>query len=79
MTPACTRPTAVPPERALNGRRPRICGFSISVWNMKRALAYGTVTASLTVEGFGVDCIARADRETIERRYQELQQFIAGV
>src|SRR5262245_15982634 len=52
---------------------------SISVWNMKRALAYGTVTASLTVEGFGVDRIAHADRETIERRYQELQQFIAGV
>ncbi|HZN39130.1 MAG TPA: PfkB family carbohydrate kinase [Planctomycetota bacterium] len=52
---------------------------SVSVWNMKRALAYGTVTASLTVEGFGVDRIASADRETIERRYQELQSFIASV
>ena len=51
---------------------------SISVWNLKRALAYGTVTASLTVEGFGVDAIAAADRATIEQRYQELQQFVAG-
>ena len=51
---------------------------SISVWNLKRAVAYGTVTASLTVEGFGVDAIAAADRETIERRYHELQQFVAS-
>ena len=51
---------------------------SVSLWNMKRAVAYGTVTASLTVEGFGVERIARADRETVERRYQELQQFVGG-
>ncbi|MCA8975229.1 MAG: sugar kinase [Planctomycetes bacterium] len=51
---------------------------SISVWNLKRAVAYGTVTASLTVEGFGVDALAAADRTTIERRYHELQQFVAG-
>ncbi len=50
----------------------------VSLGNMKRAVAYGTVTASLTVEGFGVDRLARADRETVERRYQELQQFVAG-
>ncbi len=51
---------------------------SISLWNVKRAVAYGTVTASLTVEGFGVESIARADRETVERRYHELQQFVSG-
>ncbi|MCA8951173.1 MAG: sugar kinase [Planctomycetes bacterium] len=51
---------------------------SISVWNLKRAVAYGTVAASLTVEGFGVDRIAAAERTTIERRYHELQQFVAS-
>jgi sugar/nucleoside kinase (ribokinase family) len=51
---------------------------SISLWNMKRAVAYGTVTASLTVEGFGVDRLAAADRETVERRFHELQQFVSG-
>jgi len=46
--------------------------------NMKRAVAYGTVLASLTVEGFGVDRLASTDRATVERRYHELQQFVAG-
>ena len=51
---------------------------TISLWNMKRAVAYGTVTASLTVEGFGVERIAGTDRETVDRRYHELQQFVSG-
>lgn len=49
---------------------------TVSLWNMKRALAYGTVTASLTVEALGVDRIAEADRATVERRYQDLLQFV---
>jgi cytidine kinase len=51
---------------------------TVTLWNMKRAVAYGTVTASLTVEGFGVECIANADRGVVERRYHELQQFVSG-
>jgi sugar/nucleoside kinase (ribokinase family) len=51
---------------------------TISLWNMKRAVAYGTVTASITVEGFGVESLANADRAKVERRYHELQQFVAG-
>lgn len=51
---------------------------TISLWNMKRAVAYGTVTASLNVEGFGVERIAAADRETVERRFHELQQFVTA-
>ncbi len=50
---------------------------NITVWNMKRAMAYGTVAASIVVEGFGVQTIADATRELIERRYQELIQFIS--
>ncbi len=51
---------------------------AVTLWNMKRAVAYGTVTASLTVEGFGVERIAAADRAMVERRFQELQQFVAN-
>lgn len=52
---------------------------SISLANMQRAVAYGTVTASLTVEGFGVGQLADADRAAVERRYAELMQFVSGV
>ncbi|MBP8302243.1 MAG: sugar kinase [Planctomycetes bacterium] len=51
---------------------------TVTLWNMKRAVAYGTVTASLTVEGFGVERIANADRGIVERRFHELQQFVSG-
>lgn len=50
---------------------------SLSLWNMKRAMAYGTVCASLTVEGFGVDRLAGVQRDDLERRYQELIQFVS--
>ncbi|MBK8101186.1 MAG: sugar kinase [Planctomycetes bacterium] len=50
---------------------------TVSLWNMKRAIAYGTVTASLTVEGFGVDRLAAVDRAAVERRYHELLQFVS--
>ncbi|MHC5063888.1 MAG: PfkB family carbohydrate kinase [Planctomycetota bacterium] len=50
---------------------------SLSLWNMKRAMAYGTVTASLTVEAFGVDRLAASKRVDVERRYQELIQFVS--
>lgn len=49
---------------------------SLNVGHMKRAMAFGTVTASVTVEGFGVDAIAACDRQKIERRYHDLVQFV---
>ena len=52
---------------------------SISLPNMQRAVAYGTVTASLTVEGFGVDRLAEADRAAVDQRYEELRQFVSGI
>jgi sugar/nucleoside kinase (ribokinase family) len=52
------------------------CG-SLSLWNMKRAIAYGTVTASFTVEKFGLDGIASVSREELERRFEELVQFVS--
>ena len=80
--PAYPTETVVDPTGAGDSFAGGFMGFlancdSISLWNMKRAVAYGTVTASLTVEGFGVDRLANVDRETVERRFHELQQFVA--
>jgi sugar/nucleoside kinase (ribokinase family) len=50
---------------------------SLSLWNMKRAMAYGTVCASLNVEGFGVEPLAGATRDDLERRYRDLIQFVS--
>jgi len=49
----------------------------LNVGHMKRAIAYGTVTASVTVEGFGVDRLSACDRAQIERRYADLVQFVS--
>ena len=37
---------------------------------LRRAMAYGTVVASLTVEGFGLDRLKRTDRAEIEKRME---------
>ncbi len=80
--PAYPTGTVVDPTGAGDSFAGGFMGFlaecdSLSLWNMKRAMAYGTVTASLTVEGFGVDQLASAGRSQLERRYQELIQFVS--
>ena len=55
-----------------------LCG-EVSRANMQRAVAYGTVTASLNVEGFGVDRLANTEFATVEQRFNELMQFVTGV
>jgi sugar/nucleoside kinase (ribokinase family) len=45
---------------------------------LRRAMAYGTVVASLTVEGFGLDRLRRADRAEIDHRlelYRKMMSF----
>jgi sugar/nucleoside kinase (ribokinase family) len=37
---------------------------------LRRAMAYGTVVASLTVEGFGLDRLKRTERREIDRRLE---------
>ncbi|MCB9890068.1 MAG: sugar kinase [Planctomycetes bacterium] len=49
----------------------------VTLWNLKRAMAYGTVTASLNVEAFGVDRLAEAGRNEVDSRYHELLQFVS--
>ncbi len=43
---------------------------------LRRAMAYGTVAASLTVEAFSTAGLARATREDLDRRFQELLEFV---
>ncbi|MCC6418871.1 MAG: sugar kinase [Gemmataceae bacterium] len=44
---------------------------------LRRAMAYGTVVASLTVEGFGLDRLKRTDRAEIDRRLDEYRNMLA--
>jgi sugar/nucleoside kinase (ribokinase family) len=44
---------------------------------LRRAMAYGTVVASLTVEGFGLDRLARADRAEIDARLEQYRKMMA--
>ncbi len=48
----------------------------VSLGNLKRAMAYGTVAASMTVESFGVDRLAGVAFPELEGRYQDFLQFI---
>jgi sugar/nucleoside kinase (ribokinase family) len=40
---------------------------------LRRAMAYGTVLASFSVEEFGTERVSRLGREEVEQRYQELR------
>jgi sugar/nucleoside kinase (ribokinase family) len=44
---------------------------------LRRAMAYGTVVASLTVEGFGLDRLKRADRREIDSRLEWYRKMLA--
>ncbi len=48
-----------------------------SIAAMRRAIAYATVTASLTVEALGIDRLEQAGREEIDRRFAELVRLTA--
>ena len=42
---------------------------------VRRAVAYGTVVASFTVESLGTRSLERADRRRVERRFREMVRF----
>ena len=44
---------------------------------LRRAMAYGTVAASLTVEGFGLDRLLRTSREEIDGRLETYRNMLA--
>jgi sugar/nucleoside kinase (ribokinase family) len=49
---------------------------SSSPVNLRRAMAYGAVVASLTVEGFGLDRLRRTERVEIEHRLDLYRQML---
>ncbi len=56
-------------------------GYLASVRNiqgptLRRAMLYGTVTASYCVEGFSVETLARQDRSNVETRFNELASLV---
>ncbi len=48
----------------------------VNLWNLKRAMAHGTVAASYTVEQYGTQRIVEVSKKEIEQRYEEFVQFI---
>jgi sugar/nucleoside kinase (ribokinase family) len=44
---------------------------------LRRAMAYGTVIASLTVEGFGLDRLKRTDRAEIDERLENYRAMLS--
>ncbi len=44
--------------------------------NLRRAMAFGTVAASMTVEHFSTDGLETAARDHLERRYKQLRDFV---
>jgi len=50
---------------------------SVEFSALKRAAAYATVTASLTVESLGVNRLESAGRKEIDRRFDELLRMVA--
>jgi sugar/nucleoside kinase (ribokinase family) len=44
---------------------------------LRRAMAYGTVVASLTVEGFGLDRLKQTNRQEIEARVEKYRAMLA--
>ena len=44
---------------------------------LRRAMAFGTVVASLAVEGFGLDSLKKADRARIDERVEKYRSMLA--
>jgi sugar/nucleoside kinase (ribokinase family) len=44
---------------------------------LKKAMAYGTVVASFTVEDFSLDRLRRIGREDLDRRMTQYRQMLA--
>ncbi len=43
--------------------------------NLRRAMVYGSVTASFCCEGFGLNRTTKATRKDIEKRVKELEKL----
>ena len=82
VMPAYPTPDVIDPTGAGDSFAGGYMGFIASngdsnPTSLKRAMAYGTVTASFTVEGFSLDRLAQIGRDDIDRRYEEYRLMTA--
>jgi sugar/nucleoside kinase (ribokinase family) len=81
VLPGYPTPNVVDPTGAGDSFAGGILGYLASDTSpppgrLRRAIAYGTVIASITVEGFSLDRLKAATREEIERRLEEYRRMI---
>jgi sugar/nucleoside kinase (ribokinase family) len=81
VMPAYPTPDVIDPTGAGDsfggGYMGRIASGESDPVGLKRAMAYGTVTASFTVEGFGLERLAKISREDIDRRFEDYRRMTA--
>jgi sugar/nucleoside kinase (ribokinase family) len=81
VLPGYPTPNVVDPTGAGDSFAGGILGYLASDTSpppgrLRRAIAYGTVVASITVEGFSLERLQQATREEIERRLEEYRRMI---
>ena len=79
--PAYPVPEVVDPTGAGDSFAGGMMGYlartgTVSIGNIKRAMVYGTVAASFTVQGFGTNALAAASRDDFEIRFHEFLNFV---
>ena len=82
VVPAFPTPDVVDPTGAGDSFAGGILGYLSSddsppPGRLRRAMAYGTVLASLTVEGFGLDRLRRTSREEIDERLEHYRTMLS--
>ena len=82
VVPAYPTPEVVDPTGAGDSFAGGILGYLASDHSpppgrLRRAMAYGTVIASLTVEGFGLDRLKRTSREEIDARLEKYRAMLS--
>jgi sugar/nucleoside kinase (ribokinase family) len=82
VMPAYPTPDVVDPTGAGDSFAGGMMGYLAAQGNfepktLKEALAYGTLTASFTVEDFSLDRLKRIERADIERRMTEYRQMLS--
>ena len=82
VLPAYPTPTVVDPTGAGDSFAGGMMGYLAEQGNfdpktLKTALAYGTLTASFTVEDFSLDRLRQIGREDLDRRMEEYQKMLS--
>ncbi len=81
VVPAFPTPTVVDPTGAGDSFAGGIMGYldsdpSPPPGRLRRGMVYGTVVASLTVEGFGLDRLKKTNRPEIDRRLEQYRSMV---